>query len=52
MAQQTEHRGFASPDGAGDVPNAKAEILKVGDCELGGLVLQPGRRSSDVDCAK
>ena len=47
--QQTEHVGFGSPDEVREFHNGKAEILKVGDAEIGRLVLEPGWRwSNDV----
>ena len=47
--QETEHVGFGSPDEVREFPHGKAEILKVGDAEIGRLVLQPGWRwSNDV----
>jgi hypothetical protein len=47
--QQTEHRDFAEPDEVREFPNGQAEILKVGDSEIGRLVFRPGWRwSNDV----
>lgn len=47
--QQTEHRGFGEPDEVREFPSGRAEILKVGDSEIGRLVLQPGWQwSKDV----
>jgi hypothetical protein len=49
MAQQTEHRSFGKADEVREFPNGRAEILKVGDSDLGRLVLEPGWRwSNDV----
>ena len=49
MAQQTEHRSFAKADEVREFPNGRAEILRVGDSDLGRLVLEPGWRwSNDV----
>ncbi len=49
MAQQVEHRGFATADEVREFPNGRAEILKVGGSNIGRLVLQPGWRwSNDV----
>jgi hypothetical protein len=42
--QSTEHKTFASPDETREFPNGRAEILQVGDSEIGRLVLQPGWR--------
>ena len=47
--QQTEHRRFDEADDVRQFPNGRAEILKVGDAEIGRLILQPGWRwSNDV----
>jgi hypothetical protein len=47
--QQTEHRDFGEPDELRAFPNGHAEILKVGDSEIGRLVFEPGWRwATDV----
>src|SRR5207248_10355204 len=47
--QQTEHRSFEQADEVRQFPNGRAEILKVGDAEIGRLVFEPGWRwSNDV----
>jgi len=47
--QKTEHKSFARPEEVRNFPNGRAEILKVGDSEVGRLVFQPGWRwSNDV----
>ena len=47
--QQTEHRSFDDSDDRREFPNGRADILKVGDAEIGRLTLQPGWRwSNDV----
>ena len=47
--QSTEHKTFASPDETREFPNGRAEILQVGDSEIGRLVLEPGWRwSNDI----
>jgi hypothetical protein len=47
--QQTEHRSFDKADDVREFPNGRAEILKVGDAEIGRLVFDPGWRwSNDV----
>ena len=47
--QQTEHRSFESPDETRQFPNGQAQILMIGDSEVGRLVFQPGWRwSTDV----
>jgi hypothetical protein len=48
-AQQTQHKSFQAPDETREFPLGKAEILNVGDAEIGRLVFQPGWRwSKDV----
>jgi hypothetical protein len=45
----TEHKTFAKPDEVREFPHGRLEILKVGNGEVGRLVLQPGWRwSKDV----
>jgi hypothetical protein len=47
--QRTEHRAFEAPDEVREFPNGRAEILQVGDAEIGRLVFEPGWRwSQDV----
>ena len=47
--QQTAHRSFEKADEVREFPNGRAEILNVGDAEIGRLVLEPGWRwSNDV----
>lgn len=47
--QSTEHRTFGAPDETREFPNGRAEILRVGDSEIGRLILEPGWRwSTDV----
>ena len=47
--QKTEHKSFAIPDEVREFPNGRAEIIKVGDAEVGRLVFNPGWRwSKDV----
>jgi hypothetical protein len=47
--QQTEHKSFSKPDEVRQFPHGRAEILRVGDTEIGRLVLEPGWRwSNDV----
>jgi hypothetical protein len=47
MAQQTEHRTFGTPDEVRGFPRGKAEIVQVGEAEIGRLVFEPGWRWSD-----
>ena len=45
----TEHRSFGTPDETRAFPNGQAEILRIGESEIGRLVFQPGWRwSNDV----
>jgi hypothetical protein len=47
--QQTEHKGFRQPDETREFPNGRAEILKIGDGEVGRYTFDPGWRwSNDV----
>ncbi len=47
--QATEHRSFQTPDETRAFPNGRAEIVKVGEDEIGRLVFEPGWRwSNDV----
>jgi ketosteroid isomerase-like protein len=47
--QQTEHCSFDKADEVREFPNGRAEILKVGDAEIGRLVFEPGCKwSHDV----
>jgi hypothetical protein len=49
MAQQTEHRTFGQSDEVREFPRGKAEVLKIGESEVGRLSFQPGWRwSKDV----
>jgi hypothetical protein len=47
--QTTEHRSFGTPDETREFPHGRAEILQVGDAEVGRLTFEPGWRwSTDV----
>jgi hypothetical protein len=47
--QATQHRSFQTPDETRAFPNGRAEIVKIGDGEVGRLVFEPGWRwSKDV----
>ena len=35
MRQETEHKGFRQPDETREFPNGRAEILNIGDGEVG-----------------
>ena len=40
--QATQHRSFQTPDETRAFPNGRAEIVKIGDAEVGRLVFEPG----------
>jgi len=40
--QQNEHRDFASPDEVRAFGHGQLELLRIGDSEIGRLVLKPG----------
>ena len=44
--QETAHRSFGAPDETREFPRGKAEILTIGESEVGRLVLEPGWRWS------
>ena len=44
--QQTEHVSFGAPDEVREFPHGRAEIVKVGDGEIGRLIFEPGFRWS------
>jgi hypothetical protein len=44
--QTTEHKSFAAPDDVREFPHGRAEIVKIGDTEIGRLVFEPGWRWS------
>jgi hypothetical protein len=47
--QETEHKSFGEPDEVRDFPNGHAEIVSIGDGEVGRMVFEPGWRwSNDV----
>jgi hypothetical protein len=47
--QQTQHKSFDAADEVRQFPNGEAQILNIGDVEIGRLVFQPGWRwSKDV----
>jgi hypothetical protein len=45
--QHTEQRDFASPDEVRAFDHGRLELLRIGDSEIGRLVLQPGWRWSE-----
>jgi hypothetical protein len=49
LIQRTEHQSFGRPTEVREFPHGRAEIVKLGDVEIGRLVLEPGWRwSTDV----
>jgi len=49
ITQSTEHRSFQQPNETRNFPHGRAEILKVGEAEVGRMTFQPGWRwSTDV----
>jgi hypothetical protein len=44
--EKTEHRSLAAPDETRAFPHGRAEILNVGDGQVGRLVFEPGWRWS------
>ena len=47
--QETAHRSFGAPNETRQFPHGRAEILTIGDSQVGRLVLEPGWRwSNDV----
>lgn len=41
MRQETEHRSFGEPDETREFPNGRAEILAIGDAEVGRMAFHP-----------
>ncbi len=49
MRHETEHKSFGAPDETREFPNGQAEILSIGEAEIGRLTFEPGWRwSNDV----
>ncbi len=46
LTQGTQHESFENPQEVRAFPNGKAEIITVGDAEIGRLTFQPGWRWS------
>lgn len=42
--QETAHRSFEAPNETRQFPNGRAEIVMIGDNEVGRLVFEPGWR--------
>ena len=47
MRHETEHKSFGEPDETREFPNGKAEIVSIGDAEVGRMTFTPGWRWSD-----
>ncbi len=45
--QRMEHSSFGAPDETREFPNGRAEIVHMGDGEIGRLVFEPGWRWSN-----
>jgi hypothetical protein len=49
LTHRTEHKSFGVPEEVREFPHGRAEIVRLGDMEIGRLVLEPGWRwSKDV----
>lgn len=49
LKQTAQHKSFTQPEEVRTFPNGAAELIKVGESEIGRLTLQPGWRwSNDV----
>jgi hypothetical protein len=46
LTQGTQHKSFANPMEVRSFPNGRAEIITVGEAEIGRLTFQPGWRWS------
>lgn len=47
--QETQHKSFVEPTEVREFPNGRAEIVSIGEGEVGRLVFEPGWRwSSDL----
>ena len=47
--QETEHKGFNTPDEVREFPNGRADILMIGGGSVGRMTFEPGWRwSNDV----
>lgn len=45
--QETTHKTFQAPDEVREFPSGRAELLTIGDAQIGRLVFQPGWRWSE-----
>ena len=49
MRHETEHKSFGAPDETRQFPRGKAEILSIGESQIGRMTFEPGWRwSNDV----
>jgi hypothetical protein len=49
MAHETEHKSFGEPDETREFPHGKAEVLSIGEGQIGRMTFEPGWRwSNDV----
>jgi hypothetical protein len=49
LRHETEHTSFGQPDETREFPNGRAEIVSIGDAQVGRMTFQPGWRwSNDV----
>ena len=47
--QETQQKSFGEPDEVGEFPHGHAEIISIGDGEVGRMIFEPGWRwSNDV----
>lgn len=44
MVQETEHKSFEQPDEARAFPNGEAQIVSIGDIQVGRTMFQPAWR--------
>ncbi len=47
MAHETEHKNFEKPDEVREFPLGRAEVLSIGDAQVGRFIFEPGWRWSD-----
>ncbi len=49
MRHETEHKSFRAPDETREFPHGHAEIISIGDAQVGRMTFEPGWRwSNDV----
>jgi len=49
MSHRTEHKSFGDPDETREFPNGRAELLSIGEAQIGRMTFLPGWRwSNDV----